>query len=214
MTQPSIADLRQNYTRQQLLETSVDPNPIKQFQLWFEQARSVDILEPNAMTLATASKEGVPSARIVLLKGVDDRGFTFYTNYESRKGQELTANPQAVLVFWWEPLERQVRIEGSVEKVSAQEAEEYFHSRPRGSQLGAWASPQSQVISNREMLETRLEDVTRTYQDQEIPRPNHWGGYRLVPHTIEFWQGRPNRLHDRLCYRFEQHHWIIERLAP
>lgn len=214
MTQPSIADLRQNYTRQQLLETSVDPNPIKQFQLWFEQARSVDILEPNAMTLATASKEGVPSARIVLLKGVDDRGFTFYTNYESRKGQELAANPQAVLVFWWEPLERQVRIEGSVEKVSAQEAEEYFHSRPRGSQLGAWASPQSQVISNREMLETRLEDVTRTYQDQEILRPNHWGGYRLVPHTIEFWQGRPNRLHDRLCYRFEQNHWIIERLAP
>lgn len=214
MTQPSIADLRQNYTRQQLLETNVDPNPIKQFQLWFEQARSVDILEPNAMTLATASKDGIPSARIVLLKGVDDRGFTFYTNYESRKGQELAANPQAVLVFWWEPLERQVRIEGTVEKVTKQETEEYFHSRPRGSQLGAWASPQSQVISSRDVLETRLEDITHTYQEQEIPRPAHWGGYRVIPHAIEFWQGRPNRLHDRLRYRLNQDHWAIERLAP
>lgn len=214
MTQPSIADLRQNYTRQQLLETNVDPNPLKQFQTWFDQAQSANILEPNAMTLATASKEGIPAARIVLLKGVDDRGFTFYTNYESRKGQELAANPQAVLVFWWEPLERQVRIEGSVEKVSAQETEEYFHSRPRGSQLGALASPQSQVITSREVLENRLEDFTRAYQDQEIPRPDHWGGYRVVPHTIEFWQGRPNRLHDRLRYCLEQNQWMIERLAP
>ncbi|NJP10258.1 MAG: pyridoxamine 5'-phosphate oxidase [Leptolyngbyaceae cyanobacterium RU_5_1] len=211
---PSIADLRLNYTRQQLNEANVDPNPIQQFQHWFTQALDANIIEPNAMTLATASKKGVPSARIVLLKGVDERGFVFYTNYESRKGQELAENPQAVLVFWWDVLERQVRIEGTVEKVSDQETEDYFHSRPRTSQLGAWASNQSRIISNREVLEQYWEELTRQYQDQEIPRPPHWGGYRVVPHTIEFWQGRPSRLHDRLHYQLDNDNWLLKRLSP
>lgn len=214
MSDYSIADLRLNYTRQQLLETEVHPDPIQQFQIWFEQALSADLVEPNAMTIATATKEGIPSARIVLLKGVDERGFVFYTNYESRKGQELMENPHAVLVFWWGVLERQVRIEGSVEKVSDAETEEYFHSRPRGSQLGAWASEQSRVIPNRQVLEQQLENLTRTYENQAIPRPPHWGGFRVVPHAIEFWQGRPSRLHDRLLYRLIDGCWKIHRLAP
>jgi len=215
MTDYSIADLRLNYTRQQLLETAVDPDPIQQFQIWFAQAMSSsDIIEPNAMTLATATKEGMPSARIVLLKGLDERGFVFYTNYESRKGQELMANPYASLVFWWGALERQVRIEGIVEKISAQETEAYYHSRPAGSRLGAWASDQSRVIPNREVLEKRLADLTAQYQDQEIPRPLHWGGFRVTPQAIEFWQGRPSRLHDRLLYRLVDDSWMIERLSP
>jgi pyridoxamine 5'-phosphate oxidase len=214
MTTPSIADLRLTYTRAQLTEADVDPDPMRQFQLWFEQALAADILEPNAMTLATATKDGIPSARIVLLKGVSDRGFVFFTNYESHKGQELAENPHAALVFLWKALERQVRIEGTVEKVSDAETVAYFHSRPRESQLGAWVSDQSQVIANREVLEQRLAELSQKYQNQEIPRPPHWGGYYLIPHTIEFWQGRPSRLHDRLRYRLDNHHWIIERLAP
>jgi pyridoxamine 5'-phosphate oxidase len=214
MTDYSIADLRLSYTRQQLLETAVDTDPIKQFQCWFDQAIAADILEPNAMTIASASKDGMPSARIVLLKGVDERGFVFYTNYESRKGQELIANPHASLVFWWGVLERQVRIEGTVEKISDAETVAYFHSRPIGSQLGAWASPQSQVVVNRAELEQRLDALTQQYADQEIPRPLHWGGFRVVPQAIEFWQGRPNRLHDRLLYRRQNETWTIERLAP
>ncbi|MBF2025842.1 MAG: pyridoxamine 5'-phosphate oxidase [Oscillatoriales cyanobacterium C42_A2020_001] len=214
MSDYSIADLRLSYTRQQLLETEVHPDPIQQFQIWFKQALSADLVEPNAMTIATATKDGIPSARIVLLKGVDERGFVFYTNYESRKGRELTENPQAVLVFWWGMLERQVRIEGSVEKVAAAETEAYFRSRPRGSQLGAWASEQSRVIPNRQVLEQQLENLTRTYENRDIPRPPHWGGFRVVPDAIEFWQGRPNRLHDRLRYRRENGTWIIERLSP
>ncbi|PZV07488.1 MAG: pyridoxamine 5'-phosphate oxidase [Leptolyngbya sp.] len=211
---PSIADLRLNYTRQWLLESDIHPDPIHQFQLWFEQAISANLLEPNAMTLATATPSGTPSARIVLLKGVDARGFVFYTNYNSHKGQELAANPQAALVFLWGELERQVRIEGAVEKIADRETQAYFQSRPHSSQLGAWASEQSCVIPNREVLEQRLADLTQDYQDKAVPRPLHWGGFRVIPHAIEFWQGRPSRLHDRLRYRLEADAWIIERLSP
>ncbi|HEY9623686.1 MAG TPA: pyridoxamine 5'-phosphate oxidase, partial [Crinalium sp.] len=190
----SIADLRRDYTLHGLQESEVNPNPFQQFQIWFDQAVAAELPEPNAMTLATATPDGIPSARIVLLKGFDERGFTLYTNYQSRKGQELAANPQAALVFWWAELERQVRIEGQIEKVSDQETETYFHSRPIGSQLGAWASHQSQVISSRDVLETRLNELKAQHENQVIPRPPHWGGYRLVPRAIEFWQGRPSRL--------------------
>jgi pyridoxamine 5'-phosphate oxidase len=211
----SIADLRKDYALQALNEAEAHPDPFQQFQTWFDQAIAAQLHEPNAMTLATATPSGMPSARIVLLKGFDPRGFVLYTNYNSRKGQELDANPQAVLVFWWAELERQVRIEGRVEKVADSEADDYFQSRPRGSRLGAWTSNQSQVISDREVLEQRLQALSAQYQDQEIPRPPHWGGYRVVPSAIEFWQGRPSRLHDRLRYRQgEDGQWLIERLAP
>ncbi|MBW4578188.1 MAG: pyridoxamine 5'-phosphate oxidase [Tildeniella nuda ZEHNDER 1965/U140] len=213
MTQP-LADLRHNYTLEQLNETDVDPDPIKQFQRWLDQAIAAELPEPNAMTLATATSNGIPSARIVLLKGLDERGFAFYTNYESRKGQELTENPQAVLVFLWTVLERQVRIEGRVETVAAAETEAYFQSRPLESRLGAWASNQSRVIASREVLEQRFAELKAMYADEKVPRPPHWGGYRVIPHQIEFWQGRTSRLHDRLRYRLEQDNWLLERLAP
>ena len=166
------------------------------------------------MTLATATRAGVPSARIVLLKGVDDRGFVFFTNYQSHKGRELTENPVAALVFLWTPLERQVRIEGSVERITAEESDTYFHSRPLESRLGAWASDQSRVIPDRNLLEQRYQELHLKYQGQEIPRPPDWGGFRVIPSVIEFWQGRPSRLHDRLRYRLQENHWLIERLAP
>ena len=211
-----IADLRQNYTLTDLLETEVNSNPIEQFTSWFEEALNADLLEPNAMTLATASSNGKPTARIVLLKGYDERGFVFYTNYESTKGQQLIANPQATLVFFWDKLERQVRIEGKVTKLSAEESDRYFHSRPVSSQIGAWTSDQSRVIDSREVLERKQQELKAKYADgATIPRPPHWGGFRLIPDLIEFWQGRPSRLHDRLVYQLQDDAtWKIVRLSP
>jgi pyridoxamine 5'-phosphate oxidase len=211
----SVADLRKEYTLQGLRETDADPNPFQQFQKWFDLALAAQVPEPNAMTLATATQDGKPRARIVLLKGFDERGFVFYTNYKSHKGQELADNPQAALVFWWAELERQVRIEGRVEKVSDQESDEYFHSRPFSSRLSAWASDQSQVISDREVLELRLQKLQTEYENKDVPRPQQWGGFRVIPTVIEFWQGRPSRLHDRLNYhRLNDSSWLIERLSP
>ncbi|MGB3208917.1 MAG: pyridoxamine 5'-phosphate oxidase [Crinalium sp.] len=211
----TIADLRKDYTKSGLLETDVDPNPFKQFKKWFDQALTAQLPEPNAMTLATVSQDGKPRSRIVLLKNFNQQGFVFYTNYNSQKGQELAENPWGALIFWWAELERQVRIEGSVEKVAESESDEYFYSRPVGSQLGAWASQQSQVIDNREVLEHQLQELEQIYQNQTIPRPPHWGGYRIVPQAIEFWQGRTNRLHDRLYYSLQEDQtWIIKRLSP
>ncbi|MEB3355459.1 MAG: pyridoxamine 5'-phosphate oxidase [Synechococcales bacterium] len=209
-----IANLREEYTLRTLLESDVSSNPFDQFQRWFDEAIAAQIHEPNAMTLATATADGTPSARIVLLKGFDRRGFVFYTNYKSRKGQELAENPNAALVFWWGELERQVRIEGVIAPVAAEESDAYFQSRPQGSQLGAIASPQSQVTT-REDLEQRLHNLKAEYEHHPISRPSHWGGYRLTPRAIEFWQGRPNRLHDRLQYlRRSEESWTIHRLAP
>ncbi len=210
-----VGDLRQSYNSGYLLEQEVNPNPVLQFQVWLQDAVAAHILEPNAMTLATVTDQGKPSARIVLLKNFDERGFVFYTNFQSRKGQELSQTPAAALVFWWDKLERQVRIEGIITKVSDAEADEYFHSRPKGSQLGAWVSHQSQVIEGREELEHRLKMLEQDYETRPIPRPLDWGGYRLEPNIFEFWQGRPNRLHDRLCYRHNNFMgWTIERLSP
>ncbi|MGF1495304.1 MAG: pyridoxamine 5'-phosphate oxidase [Elainellaceae cyanobacterium] len=208
-----IADLRQEYTQRTLAESDVAGDPFEQFRRWFDEAIAANLHEPNAMTLATATAAGVPSARIVLLKDFDERGFVFYTNYQSRKGQELTENPNAALVFWWGELERQIRIEGSVAPVAAAESDAYFQSRPQGSQLGAIASPQSQ-ITTRQDLEQQLHDLKAQYEHHSIPRPPHWGGYRLTPRAIEFWQGRPNRLHDRLQYLQQGEGWTIHRLAP
>lgn len=211
----TIADLRKDYTLQGLNETEVDLNPFIQFKQWFDQARAAQLPEPNAMTLSTATPDGKPSARIVLLKDFDTRGFVFYTNYNSQKGQELAENPQAALVFWWAELERQVRICGHVEKVSEPESDEYFYSRPFTSRLGAWASNQSEVIENRQVLETKFDELRNKYLNQDIPRPPHWGGLRVIPVEIEFWQGRSSRLHDRLLYTaINRGNWKIERLSP
>lgn len=211
----SVANLRQNYTRFGLKETDAHRDPLQQFKTWFEEAIAAEVPDANAMTLATATPEGKPTARIVLLKGLDDRGFVFYTNYNSKKGQQLQVNPSASLVFWWQPLERQVRIDGRVEKTSEEESDLYFASRPLGSQLGAWASEQSLTIGNREILEERFRDFEAKYSEVEIPRPPHWGGFRVIPEAIEFWQGRPSRLHDRLSYRLQgDRTWHRERLAP
>jgi len=211
----NIADLRQNYTFGGLIETEAKDNPFAQFRIWFQEALESEILEPNAMTLATISPEGQPSARIVLLKGFDERGFVFFTNYNSQKGLHLTQNPHAALVFLWDQLERQVRIEGAIEKTSAEESDNYFYTRPINSQLGAYISDQSQVIPNREFLEEKLTELTAKYEGKKIPRAEHWGGYRVIPKVMEFWQGRPSRLHDRLRYKLtETNSWNRERLAP
>ena len=210
-----FADLRKEYMQRGLDESDVDADPFRQFAAWFNQARAASPVEPNAMALATVGADGRPSLRMVLLKGADERGFVFYTNYESRKGRELADTPWAALTFFWPEMERQIRIEGRVEPVSAEESDTYFHSRPVGSQLSASASRQSEVIAGREELEQRVAALSAQYQNQEIPRPENWGGFRVIPDAIEFWQGRANRLHDRLRYRLlASGGWQIERLSP
>jgi pyridoxamine 5'-phosphate oxidase len=213
MSTPSIADLRKSYERAELDERASREDPLEQFGLWFQQALDAQVPEPNAMTLATVGTEGRPSTRIVLIKGFDARGIVWYTNYESRKGQELAAHPHAALQFHWVELERVVRIEGRVEKTSAEESDAYFNSRPLDSRLGAWASPQSQVIASRAVLVANAAKAAARHA-LSPPRPPHWGGYRLVPDTWEFWQGRKSRLHDRLRYRLDNGAWVRERLAP
>jgi len=210
----SLADLRKTYSKESLTKSAADPDPIIQFKSWMEEALSAELPEPNAMTLATVSAEGKPSARIVLIKGVDARGFVFYTNYESHKGHDLEVNPHAALVFYWIELERQVRIEGRVEKLPDEESDEYYASRPLDSRIGAWASEQSHEISGRVTLVARAAKYAAKF-GLKPPRPSHWGGYVLIPDVLEFWQGRPSRLHDRIQYsRQSDGSWRITRLAP
>ncbi|MER3470332.1 MAG: pyridoxamine 5'-phosphate oxidase [Chitinophagaceae bacterium] len=212
---PAIANLRKEYAIQTLLETDVAPHPIDQFEKWWQQALQSEIDEANAMTLCTASSDGMPSGRIVLIKDFSKEGFVFYTNYKSYKGLQLEENPKASLVFFWKELERQVRIVGIVKKVAAEESDAYFNSRPEGSRIGAWASPQSQVIENREWLDNRYQKLAKEMGGEQIQRPPYWGGYIVQPVIIEFWQGRPSRLHDRIQYTLEEGGtWKIERLAP
>lgn len=215
MEQEQIENLRRDYRAATLLEADVNPNPIKQFDKWFNDAINAKLYEPNAMTLATATSDGRPSARIVLLKGFSDDGFKFYTNYLSRKGKEMTKNPLASLIFYWPDMERQIRIEGTIEKLSKDYSTNYFHSRPKGSQIGAVVSPQSQEINGREELEMKWQQLEAEYENKEVPKPAHWGGYIVKPRTIEFWQGRSSRLHDRIVFKkADQQAWKIVRLAP
>ena len=211
---PSIGDLRRDYAQGRLDEASVAPDPMLEFARWFEEALKAEARDANAMTLATASADGVPSARIVLLKGFDERGFVFFTDYRSRKGNELSQNPRAALVFYWPELERQVRITGSTAPTPPDESEAYFRSRPRGSRLSAWISHQSQVIESRQELEAQIPQLESRYPGDDIPLPPYWGGFRLRPDSIEFWQGRTNRLHDRIRYARAGDRWRIERLSP
>ena len=211
----TIADIRKDYKLRSLAEGDAHPDPLSQFEQWWNEATHSGIDEVNAMTLATASADGMPDGRIVLLKGFDERGFTFFTNYQSAKGHQLMENPRASLIFFWKELERQIRISGLVVVVSEKESDDYFNSRPEGSRIGAWSSPQSEVIDGREMLEENERKFRSTFADGKIDRPPHWGGYRVKPTRIEFWQGRSNRLHDRLRYSLQgDGRWIIERLAP
>jgi pyridoxamine 5'-phosphate oxidase len=206
---------RYEHAARGLRRRDLDPDPIKQFSNWFTAAIEAEIRDVNAMSLATAGRNARPSVRVVLLKGFDQDGFVFFSNYESEKGVQLEANPYAALAFYWIELDRQIRIAGKAEKTSRQESEAYFHSRPIGSQLGAWASRQSEVLDGRRVLDARMAEMTERYADKPIPLPPHWGGYRVKPDTIEFWQGRPNRLHDRFRYRLRTDgNWLIERLAP
>jgi pyridoxamine 5'-phosphate oxidase len=211
----SLEDMRESYRQAQLDQSLVSPNPILQFAAWFSDAQRAEIYEPNAMTLATCDQEGRPSARVVLLKKFGDEGFTFYTNYDSRKARDIERNPATALVFYWPDLERQVRVEGQAVRTSPEQSAGYFQRRPRGSQLGALASRQSAVVASRTILEGRLAELEGQYRETEVvPAPPFWGGYRITPHAIEFWQGRPNRLHDRLRYRRIADEWILERLEP
>jgi pyridoxamine 5'-phosphate oxidase len=210
-----ISTIRKDYKLRSLSEDSVHEDPLKQFHIWWNEALNAEIDEVNAMTLATASADGIPSARIVLLKGYDESGFIFFSNYQSYKSKHLEENPRACLVFFWKELERQVRITGIVERVSDEESDVYFSSRPTGSQIGAWASPQSEIIPGREWLENKEKEFAALFKTKPLNRPGHWGGYRVKPVNFEFWQGRPNRLHDRIQYTLvEDGRWIIERLAP
>ena len=211
----NIAALRHDYVAHGLRRADLDPDPIKQFAKWFGEAAAAEIRDVNAMSLATIDSDGGPDLRIVLLKAISDRGFVFFTNYSSAKGRQLDENPRAALTLFWVQLERQIRVRGTVEKTSREESEEYFRSRPLGSQLGAWASSQSETISGRDALDARLAEVTQQFATSDVPLPDYWGGYRLYPHTIEFWQGRTNRMHDRFRYTPEgDANWIIERLSP
>ena len=214
MTTLDLAALRRDYALATLDERDVDADPIRQFERWFADAAAARVPEPNAMTLSTATRDGVPSARIVLLKGVDANGFAFYTDYRSRKGAELAENPLAALTFLWKEIERQVRITGSVSRVSTHESDAYFRTRPLGSRLGAWASHQSAVLASREELEARVQDVIGRFPDGDVPLPPHWGGFRVAPDEIELWRGRPDRLHDRLLYQRGERGWEISRLSP
>lgn len=210
-----IAAIREDYCKYKLDETDVLSSPIEQFQRWFDEARYAEVVEPNAMVLATVGEDGFPSSRVVLLKDIKPSGFSFFTNYHSRKGQAIAKQKKVSLLFFWPELQRQVRIDGWAEKLLSEDSDEYFASRPRGSRIGAIASPQSQVIADRKVLETRVEEVTAEYAEQaNIERPAFWGGYLVSPLRMEFWQGRSNRLHDRIEYVFQQGNWIIQRLAP
>ena len=211
----SIANIRKDYMLQSLSENEVEYNAIRQFDKWWQEAVDSQIDEVNAMTLATANSQGIPSARIVLLKGYDANGFVFFTNYNSHKANDIEDNPNACLVFFWKELERQIRITGSIEKIGEKESDEYFHSRPFISRIGAWASDQSSVIESRESLEEKFKSLEETYSNKEILRPPHWGGYRVIPRQIEFWQGRSGRLHDRIEYTLEKENtWVFKRLSP
>jgi len=210
----SIADIRKEYSAHSLKASEVDKNPVEQFLSWFNMALNAEITEPNAMTLSTVDGDK-PSSRIVLLKGVENEDFVFYTNYESAKGQQMAKSPNVSLIFFWPQLERQVRIEGTVQKVDATTSDDYFESRPRASKIGAWVSPQSEVIESREILDKRLEEIEVKFKDKDVKRPSNWGGYSVKPTMIEFWQGRPSRLHDRIRYTLtNSKSWKIERLAP
>ena len=215
MNQQDLENLRVDYTAGGLSENSTKADPIKQFEVWFNEAQEAKVSEGNAMTLSTATHDGRPSARVVLLKGFYDAGFVFYTNYLSRKGKEITKNPLGALTFFWPEMERQVRVEGTIEKISKEQSEKCFHSRPKESQIGALASPQSQEIADRDVIEKKWKELEVEYADKEVPKPSFWGGYILKPRLIEFWQGRPSRLHDRILYKkIDNKNWKKVRLAP
>lgn len=210
-----ISEIRTEYTKASLDQSTIEKNPIVQFEKWFHEALEAEVMEANAMTLSTVTETGRPTARIVLLKGIEQNKFLFYTNYQSQKGKELDNNPACALTFFWPELERQVRIEGISERLESSVSEVYFQSRPRSSQVGAWASPQSTIIKDRSLLEERAREIEKRFAGKEtLPKPNQWGGYAIEPHEIEFWQGRPSRLHDRIVYYKSENEWVIHRLAP